>query len=90
LAFQAPFIIDHPMIPNSFRKTASEHSVKTIVYEGGESIRLDGPAISYGKNGVLNVLKYLNMLSVSNPNENTVKTSIIKVQKTYWQRAGKS
>jgi predicted deacylase len=88
-AFQCPFIIDQVMIPNSFRKTAAEHNVKTIVYEAGESIRLDGLAIEYGKNGILNILNHLNMLnpinSINQPRPNTVK-----INKTYWQRSNKS
>jgi predicted deacylase len=87
--FNAPMIIDQPMIANSFRKVATDHNVKTIVYEGGESVRLNGPSIDCGKQGVLNVLEHLGMITkpvkkyFSNDN-------IIKIKETYWQRASKS
>ena len=87
--FNAPMILDQPMIANSFRKIASDHYVKTIVYEGGESVRLNGPAIDCGKQGVLNVLSHLGLISLPETiyfsNQN-----IIKITDSYWQRASKS
>ncbi len=60
-AFNAPYIIEKPVIPKSFRKVAHGLGIATLVYEGGESVRLDGYAIDRGYQGLRNVLRYLNM-----------------------------
>ena len=87
--FNAPMMLDQPMIANSFRKVATEHQVKTLVYEGGESVRLDGHAISCGKQGIINVLSHLNIIE---PPKHKYYSNehIIKIKDTYWQRAAKA
>src|SRR5690606_13978454 len=49
--FNAPYTIRQSLIPKSFRKTAYEEGVPSIVFEGGESVRLDGLSINAGKRG---------------------------------------
>jgi len=61
-AFHAPFTLDAPFRPHSLRLTASKKDKHIIVYEGGESIRLDQYAIEEGINGTLRLMKYLNMI----------------------------
>ena len=60
-SFGAPFIIQKPLISKSFRKTANEMGASVMVYEAGESERLDGFSIELGYNGILRVLKALGM-----------------------------
>jgi len=64
-AFHAPFTLDAPFRPNSLRQTAAKKKKNIIVYEGGESIRLDQHAIQEGINGTLRLMKYLNMIDAA-------------------------
>lgn len=61
-AFHAPFTIDSPFRPHSLRQTAAKHGKNIIVYEGGESLRMDLPAIEEGINGTLRLMKHLKMI----------------------------
>lgn len=61
-AFHAPFTIDSPFRPHSLRQTAAKKGKNIIVYEGGESLRMDQHAIEEGVNGTLRLMKYLNMI----------------------------
>ncbi len=61
-AFHAPFTIDSPFRPNSLRKEASKQGKNIIVYEAGESLRLDPYGIEEGIAGTLRLMKHLNMI----------------------------
>lgn len=61
-AFYAPFTLDAPFRPRSLRKEASRKGKNIIVYEGGESLRLDTHAIEEGIAGTLRLMKHLNMI----------------------------
>ncbi|HAC26099.1 MAG TPA: succinylglutamate desuccinylase, partial [Cytophagales bacterium] len=60
--FCAPFTIDSPFRPNSLRQTAAKRGKNIIVYEGGESLRMDAHAIEEGINGTLRLMKHLKMI----------------------------
>lgn len=64
-AFGAPYIIEKPWITKSFRKTANQMGISVLVYEGGESVRLDGFSIELGVAGIKRTLKHLGMLSTA-------------------------
>jgi uncharacterized protein len=61
-AFHAPFTIDSPFRPQSLRQTAAKKGKNIIVFEGGESLRMDTHAIEEGINGTLRLMKHLNMI----------------------------
>jgi predicted deacylase len=61
-AFAAPFTLDAPFRPRSLRQTAARLGKSIIVYEGGESVRLDQHAIEEGINGTLRLMRYLKMI----------------------------
>jgi predicted deacylase len=61
-AFHAPFTIDSPFRPHSLRQTAAKKGKNIIVFEGGESLRMDNHAIEEGINGTLRLMKHLNMI----------------------------
>ncbi len=61
IVFGTKYIIQKPLIPKSFRKTAHDMNIPTIVFEGGESVRLDGHSISVGLQGMKRVLAHLEM-----------------------------
>ncbi len=82
-AFATNYIIDSPFRDKSLRKEAFKLDKRIIVYEAGESLRLRKNAIDEGINGMLRVMKYLEMIpgsAVSTP------TSTIIHQST-WIRA---
>ena len=85
-AFSPPFLIQKPLITKSLRKAAKDMGIPIIVYEGGESVRLDGFSISKGFEGMKRVLKSQGMLeSAQDANHKQ-----IEVSKTGWIRAPKS
>jgi predicted deacylase len=61
-AFHAPFTLDAPFRPHSLRLTAARKGKHIIVYEGGESMRMDQDAIDEGVNGTLRLMKHLDMI----------------------------
>jgi len=82
--FGAKFAIQKGVIPKSFRKTAKDLNIPTLVFEGGESVRLDGFSISKGLQGIKRVLSHLNMVHNTTLN-NDMKSYLCK--KTTWVRA---
>ena len=84
LAFAAPFTIQKGMIPKSFRKICRLNGIPIIVYEGGESIRLDGYAIEKAINGIKRTIKALGMIDTYVPE---APSGQIKVIRTTWIRA---
>ena len=85
-AFQAPFILNSPFRPNSFRQTAAKKGKHILVYEGGEAARFDQMAIQEGVNGALRLMQHLGMRE-SGP-EPSVESKIIN--HSSWVRARKS
>jgi uncharacterized protein len=61
-AFAAPLSIATGLIPKSFRKIARDHKIPALIFEGGESVRLDGYSIHCGLEGIKRVLFHLGML----------------------------
>ena len=85
-AFAPPFLIQKPLITKSLRKVAQEMKVPIIVYEGGESVRLDGFSISKGYKGMKRVLKSHGMIADAVPADHKV----VSVTNTGWIRSPKS
>ncbi len=82
--FNPPFIIEKPLIPKSLRKIANDLDIPIIVYEGGESTRLDDFAIKTGLKGIKNILSYLRMTE-GKPVKHKEKP--ILINKTSWIRS---
>lgn len=59
--FNAPMSLAKPTIPKSFRRTCLTLNIPAIVYEGGESLRLDEFSINEGIRGVKRILNNLEM-----------------------------
>ncbi len=81
--FSAPFILQKPLIPKSFRKTCSVMGIPAVVYEAGESVRLCGVSIEKGIDGIMRVLNHLKMLETDVPEEE----KIVHFSKSTWLRA---
>ena len=62
-AFGSPVITDVDLEGNTLRQTTEEMGIPLIVYEGGEAMRFDESAIQVGYNGVLNVMKHIDIIS---------------------------
>jgi hypothetical protein len=87
--FNAPFTIQQPLISKSFRKTCKDLGISSMVYEGGESVRLCGISIQYGKEGILNVLDHLGFFKELKGNNSKLKTTK-HIAKSSWVRAAQS
>ena len=61
-AFGAPVILNSQLRDGSFRYSADEFDIPTLVYEAGEALRLEQASIKIGVKGVLRVMRHLNML----------------------------
>lgn len=85
-AFHPPFLIQKPLISKSLRKIGKDMGIPIIVYEGGESTRLDGFSISKGYEGMKRVLKHKGMIDTAK--EENLK--MIHILKTAWVRAPES
>jgi predicted deacylase len=83
-AFSAPVIMHASAIDGSLRKAATDQGIRTIVYEAGEPLRFDDPAIRLGRNGVLRVLTALGMIEGAPVNK---EPHSAVVAKTSWVRA---
>jgi len=81
--FGAPYLISKGRIAKSFRKTASDMGIPVIVYEAGESVRLDGYAIEMAESGIQRVLRHFEM-SEKGP---SIQTQMLHFRSTGWVRA---
>ncbi len=81
--FSAPFTIQKPLIVKSFRKAAKNMKIPAIVYEAGESVRLDGFSITHGVQGLKRVLYSQGMISTK---PISTKPSIL-FKRSAWIRA---
>ncbi|WP_026951573.1 succinylglutamate desuccinylase/aspartoacylase family protein [Algoriphagus mannitolivorans] len=74
-AFGTHFIVNSKHIEKSFRKTAFNARKHLLVYEGGESMRLDSYAIEEGISGTKRLLNHLGMIGIAPDSKNTVTLS---------------
>lgn len=84
--FGAPFLLNAKLRDKSLRKEATLKGKPIIVYEAGESQRLDEYAIEQGIAGTLRVMKHLGICN--HPIEDVENS--IQFQKSTWVRANKS
>jgi len=83
--FNAPLVIQSSIIPKSLRRTAKDMNIPILVYEGGESVRLNARAIVMGYKGLLNCLQHLGHIKLAD--EFIVNRKSYLVTKTTWIRA---
>jgi predicted deacylase len=84
-AFGADFIVNSRLIARSLRKECSKKEIPMLVFEGGESLRLDENSINVGIKGIKNILIHKKMIKgVINP----IKGIVIK--ENNWIRANAS
>lgn len=81
-SFGTNFIVNSRHIEKSFRKTAYKSRKHILVYEGGESMRLDELAINEGVLGTKRMLQHLEMIANTIP-----MTQSIILKESNWVRA---
>jgi hypothetical protein len=83
--FNAPLLVKTGLINKSFRKEAFKHNVPMLVFEGGESLRLDDFSIIEGINGIKRVLNHFKMIG-----ENIGLQNMQTISNHKWIRASVS
>jgi uncharacterized protein len=61
-AFGTPVVLNSNLRDGSLREAASKKGIPVLLYEAGEALRFDELSIRGGVNGVLRVMRQLNML----------------------------
>jgi len=84
-AFGVPVVINTGFREGSLRETASRTDVPVIVYEAGEALRFDEPCIRAGVEGVVRVMRALEMLAPSKRKRK--ETPQIIIRSSRWIRA---
>ncbi|TGD83158.1 succinylglutamate desuccinylase/aspartoacylase family protein [Hymenobacter wooponensis] len=82
-AFAAPFTLHASLRPGSLRETAMQEGRRIIVYETGESLRLDEAGIEMAIAGTFRVLHHLGMVENAPP---AAAASVVCMRST-WLRA---
>lgn len=82
-AFNAPYTLNSPFRTSSLRSAAAKKRKPVLVYEGGESLRLDNFAIDQGIKGYLRLVNHLKIAEhfLEEQNENII------LEKSIWLRA---
>lgn len=87
--FNAPFTVLSSNLSKSYRFTCAKLNIPSLLFEGGKSLDSDKHIVKQGVDGVVRVLKHLDMLDAAfTPTESKQKTVII--EKSRWIRAQKS
>ncbi|WP_026953931.1 succinylglutamate desuccinylase/aspartoacylase family protein [Algoriphagus vanfongensis] len=81
-AFATDFIVNSKMIDKSFRKTAFKAKKHILVFEGGESMRIDELSTDEGVAGTKRLLHHLGMIA-----EGPDKKSTVTLKKSDWVRS---
>lgn len=84
-AFGVPVMLNSASRDGSLREGAAEAGVPVLLYEAGEALRYDELSISGGVQGIINVMRELEML----PHATTKKPRIdpVLAYRSQWQRA---
>jgi len=83
LKFGARLIIKSSLIPRSLRKECNRRKIPMLVFEGGESLRLDQESIAEGRAGILNLLFAYGMIE----NHEPVPFENVLIEDNHWIRA---
>lgn len=81
-AFNPPFIIHSKPISKSLRKECTKRAIPMVVYEGGESLRLDDFSVKEGIDGIKRVMRSLGMITEEQPGQRS-----IMIKNSKWVRA---
>ncbi len=65
--FQTPVITNVSLEGNNFRQTTESLNIPLLVYQAGEAMRFDENAITLGVNGIVNIMRSIDMLPKEEP-----------------------
>lgn len=85
-SFGSPVIINSAFRDGSLREAVSELGIPVLVYEAGEALRFNEVAIRAGVKGIVNVMRYLQML----PRKKQPKAKPYIAERSKWVRAPQS
>ena len=77
-SFSAPLALDSGLRDGSLRRAATDKHIPTMLYEAGEALRFDEPAIRLGVRRIIRVMQTLGMfgkLPLSNKSNSVVSRS---------------
>jgi uncharacterized protein len=84
-AFAPPVVITSKLRDGSLRLCAHEAGIRVLLYEGGEALRFEEPAIDAALKGSLRVMKWLKMIPEAPPISS--HASVVHSSSTTWLRA---
>lgn len=86
IAFDVPVIISSNLRDGSLREAAAEFGIPMLLYEAGEALRFDEVSIRAGVQGIINVMRNLEMLP---PSKRRSKKTIepVVARSSSWVRA---
>jgi uncharacterized protein len=87
--FTAPVVTNVNTQANSLRKTIEQLAIPALVYQGGEAMRFNEPAIKLGVCGIQHIMRALNMLGDAEHDEQNTYRPIFS-QDQDWIRAHRS
>lgn len=88
-SFRAPVLLNSAVREGSLRATAAEAGIPILVYEAGEALRYDEVGIRAGLEGVLGVMRELDMLRKRKPSRRK-KIEPFEAYGSLWLRAPES
>lgn len=88
-AFGVPLAMDAKIRDGSLRECAGDVGIPVILYEAGEALRFDEMYIRAGVNGIINVMRHIEMLPPSRSKKKPPPPPIISDQSS-WVRASDS
>jgi len=86
-AFGAPMVIHSHLRDGSLRAAVADHGIPVLLYEAGEALYFNDPAIRSGVRGALNIMRAIGMLT---PSRSSKKQEPVISRKTSWVRAPRS
>jgi len=87
--FNAPFTVFSTNIDKSYRATCSKKGIPILLFEGGKALDSNKEIAKEGVEGVMRVLKYLDMLSTKHQRPEAHAKTVL-IEKSRWIRAQKS
>ncbi|MHA7840275.1 MAG: succinylglutamate desuccinylase/aspartoacylase family protein [Gammaproteobacteria bacterium] len=88
--FNAPVILHATLRDGSLRQYANEKGIPFLLYEAGESLRLDEFSIKTGLHGLLNLMQALNIITKPSSSPLKKKTTPTTTRSSYWVRSPQS
>jgi predicted deacylase len=85
-AFSVPVLLNSNIRDGSLRESADELGIPMLLYETGEALRFDEMGIRAGLNGIVNVMRELNMLPPSKRRQNKLIEPFV-ARSSSWVRA---